>query len=84
MINCYDELGGEMAIRKLVHRFYQLMDELPEASAVRELHSENLTEIESTLFEFLSGWFGGPGLYIAKKVIHACECVTRLMPSVRI
>jgi hemoglobin len=43
------------------------MDELPEAYAVRNLHSENLTEIESTLCEFLSGWFGGPGLYIAKK-----------------
>ena len=67
MINSYDELGGEMGIRKLVHRFYELMDELPEAYAVRNLHSENLTEIEPTLFEFLSGWFGGPGLYIAKK-----------------
>jgi hemoglobin len=67
MINFYDQLGGEMAIRKLVHRFYELMDELPEAYAVRKLHSENLNEIESTLFEFLSGWFGGPGLYIAKK-----------------
>lgn len=29
MINSYDELGGEMGIRKLVHRFYELMDELP-------------------------------------------------------
>ena len=67
MINSYDEHGGEMGIRKLVHRFYELMDELPEAYAVRNLHSENLTEIESTLFEFLSGWFGGLGLYIAKK-----------------
>ncbi len=50
MINFYDGLGGEMAIRKLVHRFYELMDELPEVYAVRKLHSENLTEIESALF----------------------------------
>jgi hemoglobin len=67
MINFYDVLGGEMAIRKLVHRFYELMDELPEVYAVRKLHSENITEIESVLFEFLSGWLGGPRLYIAKK-----------------
>ena len=67
MINFYDELGGELAIRKLVYRFYELMDELPEAYQVRKLHPKNLAGIESTLFEFLSGWLGVPGLYIAKK-----------------
>ncbi|MEN9559133.1 MAG: Group 2 hemoglobin GlbO, partial [Pseudomonadota bacterium] len=27
----YELLGGEPAVRRLVHRFYELMDELPEA-----------------------------------------------------
>jgi hemoglobin len=63
----YAQLGGEAGVRSLVHRFYALMDELPEAYAVRQLHPESLAGSETSLFEFLSGWFGGPSLYIAKK-----------------
>ncbi|WP_423679969.1 MULTISPECIES: group II truncated hemoglobin [unclassified Undibacterium] len=62
----YDLLGGEVAIRKLVKRFYELMDELPEAYKVRSIHPESLKGSEQSLFEFLSGWFGGPPLYIEK------------------
>jgi hemoglobin len=63
----YEELGGEAALRRLVHRFYALMDQLPEAHTVRMIHPESLAGSEESLFEFLSGWFGGPSLYIAKK-----------------
>lgn len=63
----YEQLGGEAALRRLVHRFYALMDELPEAHTVRLMHPESLVGSEESLFEFLSGWFGGPSLYIAKK-----------------
>lgn len=63
----YEQLGGEAALRRLVHRFYALMDELPEAHTVRLMHPESLAGSEESLFEFLSGWFGGPSLYIAKK-----------------
>jgi hemoglobin len=63
----YARLGGESAVRRLVHRFYTLMDELPEAYTVRQMHPESLAGSETSLFEFLSGWFGGPALYIAKK-----------------
>ena len=62
----YDALGGETGIKRLVHRFYELMDELPEAYNVRKMHPESLRGSEENLFEFLSGWFGGPSLYIAK------------------
>jgi hemoglobin len=50
-----------------VRRFYELMDELPEAYAVRQMHPESLAGTESVFFEYLSGWFGGPALYSAKK-----------------
>ena len=63
----YDALGSETGIKRLVHRFYELMDELPEAYAVRQMHPESLQGSEQSLFEFLSGWFGGPSPYIAKK-----------------
>ena len=65
-VSIYDELGGEVAIQRLVQRFYALMDELPEVYAVRQMHPESLQGSAQSLFEFLSGWFGGPSLYIAK------------------
>jgi hemoglobin len=43
------------------------MDELPEAYAVRTLHPQNLDDSALKLFEFLSGWLGGPSLYIEKR-----------------
>jgi hemoglobin len=63
----YEALGGEAGVQRLVHRFYALMDELPEAYTVRQMHPESLAGSETMLFEFLSGWLGGPSLYIAKK-----------------
>lgn len=62
----YQELGGEDGVRKLVHRFYELMDTLPEAASIRALHPEDLETSEEKLFLFLSGFFGGPSLYIEK------------------
>ncbi len=63
----YERLGGEAGVHRLVQRFYALMDELPEAHTVRQMHPESLEGSATSLFEFLSGWFGGPSLYIAKK-----------------
>ena len=63
----YEGLGGADAVRRLVDRFYDLMDELPETYGLRQLHPADLTGSRQSLFEFLSGWFGGPPLYIEKK-----------------
>lgn len=60
----YEQLGGADAVRRLVHRFYELMDELPEAWDVRKLHPESLDGSEEKLYKYLSGWFGGPPLYV--------------------
>ena len=59
----YAELGGEETIRRLVHRFYELMDTLPEAWDVRQMHPEDLSGSEEKLFKYLIGWLGGPPLY---------------------
>ena len=59
----YERLGGEQAVRRLVDRFYDLMDTLPEAAGIRALHPEDLTDSREKLFMFLSGWLGGPPLY---------------------
>lgn len=63
----YDLLGGAAGVRQLVQRFYALMDELPEAYSVRRMHPQDLTGSAENLFDYLSGWFGGPSLYIERK-----------------
>jgi hemoglobin len=63
----YELLGGADGVRRLVQRFYALMDELPEAYRVRRLHPDDLAGSANSLFEFLSGWFGGPDLNVQKK-----------------
>lgn len=63
----YARLGGEPAIHQLVNRFYGLMDELPEAWDIRRLHPESLAGSADSLFKYLSGWFGGPPLYVQER-----------------
>ena len=62
----YDMVGGEASVAQLVTRFYDLMDELPEAWELRKIHGEDLQSARDKLFKFLSGWLGGPGLYEAE------------------
>lgn len=60
----YEQLGGEAGLKALVDRFYELMDTLPEAYEIRKLHPDDLSGSKAKLFKFLSGWTGGPSLYI--------------------
>jgi hemoglobin len=60
----YERIGGAEKVRALTHRFYQLMDELPETHGIRKLHPHSLQGSEDKLFKFLSGWMGGPQLFI--------------------
>jgi hemoglobin len=62
----YERIGGDEKIRALVQRFYHLMDELPETHGIRKLHPASLKGSEDKLFMFLSGWVGGPQLYVEK------------------
>ncbi len=63
----YILLGGENAVRALVNRFYDLMDsEAQWRSPLREMHPKDLSESKEKLFLFLSGWLGGPDLYVQK------------------
>jgi hemoglobin len=62
----YDRIGGETGVRQLVTLFYDEMENLPEADTIRKLHRPDLTEARQKLFEYYSGWFGGPPLYISQ------------------
>lgn len=62
----YERIGGEEKLRSLVQSFYQHMDTLNEAKKVRDMHAADLKGAEDKLFMFLSGWMGGPPLFIEK------------------
>lgn len=62
----YDLVGGEEGVRRLVDRFYDLMDSSPEAATIRKLHAASLKQSREKLFLFLSGWLGGPPLYVQR------------------
>jgi hemoglobin len=63
----YARLGGAAAVRALVDRFYALMDARPEAAGIRRMHPADLQRSADNLYKFLSGWFGGPPLYLREK-----------------
>ena len=62
----YEVVGGEQGLRRLVARFYEIMDSEPKAAGIRAMHKPDLAEAEEKLFMFLSGWMGGPPLYVEK------------------
>ncbi len=59
-------IGGEAGVRAPVDDFYDRMDALPEAAEIRAMHPADLTESREKLFLFLTGWMGGPQLYIER------------------
>jgi hemoglobin len=66
-ITLYEAIGGDAAVRTLTHRFYVLMDTLPEAARCRAIHPPDLSGSEEKLYEYLTGWLGGPPLYTDKR-----------------
>lgn len=60
----YQRIGGAVKVRELVTRFYALMDGLPEAYGIRKMHADDLQSANDKLFKFLSGWMGGPQLFV--------------------
>lgn len=62
----FELLGGEDGVRRLVDRFYDVMDSHPAAADIRAMHPTDLTGSREKLFLFLCGWTGGPPLYVKK------------------
>ena len=62
----YELLGGDAGVRRLVERFYDLMDSAPEAATIRALHAASLKASREKLYLYLTTWTGGPPLYTEK------------------
>src|SRR4051794_5108699 len=59
----YEQLGGDAGVRKLVDRFYDLIDTAPEAATIRALHARSLRPAREKLYLYLTTWTGGPPVY---------------------
>jgi hemoglobin len=62
----FEQLGGVDGVRALVDRFYDLMDLEPDFAALRALHPTSLDGSRDKFAWFLTGWLGGPDLYIER------------------
>jgi len=58
--------GGEDGIRRLVDDFYDAMERLPQAAAIRAMHPADLATARDKLARFLCGWLNGPKRYQEK------------------
>ena len=65
-VTFYELLGGTEQVRALVDRFYDIMDSDPGASEIRVMHPRDLSGSREKLYMFLTGWTGGPQLYIER------------------
>jgi hemoglobin len=59
----FEGLGGEVGVRLLVDRFYDLMLLEPDLAELRALHPSDTSGSRDKLFWFLCGWLGGPDYY---------------------
>lgn len=50
----------------MANRFYDIMEQDPQAAELLAIHPQPLTAIREKFFEFLSGWLGGPNLFEEK------------------
>ena len=63
----YEKIGGLEVIDKLVNDFYEIMSTDPVAEDCFATHSgRDIRESAEKLKYFLSGWTGGPQLYLEK------------------
>ena len=62
----YDRLGGADGVQRLVETFYDIVESAPEGAPLRVLHDKGsgLAHAREAQFLFLSGFLGGPQLYV--------------------
>ena len=62
----YQKIGGEDGVRRLVNMFYDIVETDPDGAPLVAMHNKGngLAHARAAQFEFLSGFLGGPQLYV--------------------
>ncbi|MGY4457140.1 truncated hemoglobin YjbI [Bradyrhizobium sp. LB13.1] len=66
-ISMFERIGGSATIERLVDRFYDRMDTLPEAQVIRAIHAADLGLIRDVLKRYLTEWTGGPNTLFGRE-----------------
>lgn len=64
--SAFELIGGAEKLRELVDRFYDLMELEPEFAGIRAMHPTPMDSSRDKLYWFLSGWTGGPNLFVER------------------
>lgn len=64
----YDMVGGAETIKELVENFYDIVESDPDGEPVHRLHLRGMgiNHLRQAQFDYLSGFLGGPQLYIER------------------
>ena len=62
----YDRLGGEQALLRLVERYLFLLRTRAEYAPLCAHYTRGFEHYKKRMFEYLSGFLGGPGLYMQR------------------
>ena len=65
MASVYDEIGGAPVLRRVVDRFYDLVETDPRGRVIlnQHLRGHGIAHVRAEQFAFMSGFLGGPRLY---------------------
>ncbi len=62
----YARVDGEQGVVALVRSYIHYVKTLDEVKDLRVLYKEDMSRYETRMIEFLSGWLGGPALYLQR------------------
>ena len=63
----YDSVGGDAGLDRLTAAFIRVLLADPQLEELRSIYAgRDLAHYEARLKEFLSGWLGGPPLYLER------------------
>lgn len=62
----YQRLGGEKGLVALVKAYIHAVKHLDEVAMLRSVYKDDMSHYETRMIEFLTGWLGGPALYLER------------------
>jgi len=73
-------IGGNVVVRHVVERFYDLMESDAAVAPLRAMHAQDLGPMREQLCEFMTSWLGGPPVYFQRKDARCMSMVHAPFP----